>query len=236
MKKMLAVIIAVVLVFSIIPLNCFAEEKYSGTCGDSLTWTLDFKTGELIIRGEGEMWDFDWSDAPWYHNSPAIETIFIDNNVTSIGNYAFFECHNLRNITIPSSVKSFGIGAFYCCCRLNHITIPQNLISIGYEAFEYCDSLKSVYYTSTPDNWSKINIADSNNNLTNAKIRFATEIQTGDINGDGKINSLDALMCLQSSVKKIELFDIQFELGDVNGDNKVNSYDALKILQFSVGN
>ncbi|MBO5420885.1 MAG: dockerin type I repeat-containing protein [Clostridia bacterium] len=57
----------------------------------------------------------------------------------------------------------------------------------------------------------------------------------GDINFDRKINSADALLVLQHSVKIITLTGEKFTNADVNKDNSINSLDALKILQFSVG-
>ncbi len=54
-----------------------------------------------------------------------------------------------------------------------------------------------------------------------------------DINADGKINSIDALLVLKSSVESIQLNDAERAAADVNGDGKVNSIDALIILQIS---
>lgn len=56
----------------------------------------------------------------------------------------------------------------------------------------------------------------------------------GDVNGDGKVNSTDALIVLKYSVGlSVNAKDIT--LGDLNHDNKVNSADALIILKISVG-
>lgn len=57
----------------------------------------------------------------------------------------------------------------------------------------------------------------------------------GDINTDGKINSADALLVLQSSMGVITLTDTQKLLADVNEDEKINSTDALLILQYATG-
>ena len=61
---------------------------------------------------------------------------------------------------------------------------------------------------------------------------FATHASNpnGDINGDGKVNSMDALIVLQYSVGlSVDIKD--FRAGDVNGDMILNSVDALIILQ-----
>ena len=61
--------------------------------------------------------------------------VTIPNNVTSIGNYAFYECTGLTSIEIPEGVKSIGANAFSDCTGLTSITIPKSVTSIGDEAF-----------------------------------------------------------------------------------------------------
>lgn len=54
----------------------------------------------------------------------------------------------------------------------------------------------------------------------------------GDVNGDGKINSEDALLTLKASVNLIK---VDSNIGDVNNNGKIDSEDALMILKYSVG-
>ncbi len=55
----------------------------------------------------------------------------------------------------------------------------------------------------------------------------------GDVNGDGRVNSTDALMVLQYSVGTLKKIDK--DAADLNSDGKINSTDALMILKISVG-
>ncbi len=57
----------------------------------------------------------------------------------------------------------------------------------------------------------------------------------GDVNGDEKINSTDAVWVLQHAVGLRTLTDAQKSLADVNKDGNINSTDAVWILQRSVG-
>lgn len=65
--------------------------------------------------------------------------------------------------------------------------------------------------------------------------KFTVQNKIGDINADGKINSADALLVLQSSTGVTTLTDTQKLLADVNEDGKINSTDALLILQYATG-
>jgi hypothetical protein len=62
----------------------------------------------------------------------------IPNSVTSIGDWAFYQCENLTSLTIPNSVTSIGKSAFYKCKNLTSITIPNSVASIGYNVFYGC--------------------------------------------------------------------------------------------------
>ncbi len=91
----------------------------------------------------------------------------IPNSVTSIGNFAFWNCSGLTSITIPNSVTSIGYSAFSGCSGLTSITIPNSVISIGYSAFYGCSGLSSI--TVSSDN----SVYDSRNNC-NALIETDT--------------------------------------------------------------
>ena len=68
----------------------------------------------------------------------------IPEDVTSIGDFAFYRCASLESITIPSSVASIGGYAFYGCTSLVSMTIHEGVVSIGNCAFDECTSLESI--------------------------------------------------------------------------------------------
>ena len=57
----------------------------------------------------------------------------------------------------------------------------------------------------------------------------------GDVDGDGKVTTADALKVLQGAVGKVELDEQQKEKADLDGDGKITTADALGTLQNSVG-
>ena len=151
------------------------------------------------------MKDYSYEDeAPW-HSIDCIATVVINSGVTSIGDYAFYDCNSLTSITIPNSVTSIGSSAFCDCYSLTSVTIGNSVTSIGTEAFLDCSSLRSitipnsvtsigcaafggynslsdVYYSGSDNEWNNISIADGNYDLLNATIHYNS---TGPENSGG---------------------------------------------------
>ncbi|HRT82679.1 MAG TPA: dockerin type I domain-containing protein, partial [Oscillospiraceae bacterium] len=57
----------------------------------------------------------------------------------------------------------------------------------------------------------------------------------GDINGDGNVTAVDALIGLKHVTGEATLSEDQLALADVNGDGKITALDALILLQFISG-
>ena len=64
--------------------------------------------------------------------------------VTSIGEYAFWDCKSLTSVTIPNSATSIGEAAFANCSGLTSITIPSSVTNIGISTFGGCKGLTSI--------------------------------------------------------------------------------------------
>ncbi len=100
--------------------------------------------------------------------------------VTSIADYAFYDCTVLTSVVLPETVTSVGAYAFYCCDVLETITIPESVTEIGKKAFAQATALADVYYGSTEAAWQNVSIAQENECLTNATIHYTGEPATPD--------------------------------------------------------
>ena len=83
--------------------------------------------------------------------------------VTSIGDYAFYQCSGLTSVTIPNSVTSIGESAFDDCSGLTSVTIPNSVTSIGESAFDDCSRLTYVYISDIAA-WCNIEFSDVSSN------------------------------------------------------------------------
>jgi len=98
-------------------------------------------------------------------------------SVTSIGDYAFWDCSDLTSVTIPNSVTSIGDRAFYDCSGLTSVAIGGGVKSIRSGAFANCEELTDVTC------YAKIIPSTESNVFNDSYIEYATlHVPTGAIN------------------------------------------------------
>lgn len=149
-KKMLAWVLSALLIAGCCLVAGVPKETVSaattasGTCGTNLTWVL--KDWTLTISGTGAMKNYSRvnSKSPWYSYRSQFQSVVIEEGITSIGEFAFYNCNSLTDITLPDSLISIGEHAFYDCLSLTDITLPDNLTNIRAGAFWNCESLTEI--------------------------------------------------------------------------------------------
>ena len=97
--------------------------------------------------GGGFDFEFAWTTTiPDYAFSGCNElrTIDLPSSITSIGAFAFESCSSLLNIPDMENVTDIGIYAFSRCWSLTSISIPNGVTNIGSYAFYYCTGLTNV--------------------------------------------------------------------------------------------
>ncbi len=89
----------------------------TGKCGkdSALTWTFEPASMALNITGKGAL-------SENYTYGRFIESLTIGNEITGIGQSAFYGCNNLKNVIIGSSVKVLEENAFVYCSSIQSIT------------------------------------------------------------------------------------------------------------------
>ena len=141
-------------------LDVGAVKATYGTTGNCSWW---LNNDILTISGNGSMEDYQWKCRPWGNQ---IKEIIIDNGVTHIGNYAFWGCcyvHEVSisttvssigdyafggvqsDISIPATVRKIGKHSFNSNEKIKNLILKDGLLYIGEEAFQLCKNIERVY-------------------------------------------------------------------------------------------
>ncbi len=144
MKKILSVIICFLLLTVAFVMSVSAE-TVSGSCGTSVTYTLDKDSGVLTLSGSGKMDSYStYTKVPWYTNKNYVKTVVVEEGITYLGQRAFYECINLKSVSLPDTLTTIDLYAFVRCSGLESIVIPNSVTKIGNAAFRGCSSLKEI--------------------------------------------------------------------------------------------
>ena len=79
-----------------------------------------------------------------FYNCDSFASVTIGDSVTAIGSYAFYNCSGLTSLNGDNSVATIGNYAFYNCSSLINAPMGDGITTIGDYAFAYCRSLTNV--------------------------------------------------------------------------------------------
>ena len=127
-----------------------SEDEYGRTKGKLST--LDLSDAKIVGGGNSYI---NTGDNSYYtsndklgdyafYDCRVLTNLTIPSSVTSIGESAFEYCRSLTSLTIPSSVTLIDWYAFKGCSGLTSLTIPSSVTSIGYSAFQGCSGLTNL--------------------------------------------------------------------------------------------
>jgi len=118
----------------------------SGTIG-TLRWSI--ANGELSVAGNGAVSNYNiLLTAPWYAHRSTITSIRIDEGVTAIGAYAFYNLSMAKSLFISSTVNTINIYAFYETYKyLTEVVIDPNNTAFCAEDGTLFDRDKTILYT-----------------------------------------------------------------------------------------
>lgn len=185
---------------------------------------------DILVPAEIEGKPVKMLDDTFMRNA-AVVSITIPENVEVLMR-AFFGCTSLQTVQLPETLFAILGGTFRGCTSLTDITLPDSvyiLDRISLREFDASDC--SITIHAHPYAPARHLAA-----LYGAPfVPILYDTTSGDLNGDGIINTTDARLALQSSVGKISLSTEQLASMDVNQDQKTDTTDARFILQYAVG-
>jgi len=113
------------------------ENKCSGcelVCSSGLIFTLSEEKDYYIVSGIGSCEEKNIYIPKTHEKLP----------VKSIGNESF-SVSEIESIYIPDSITSIGDHAFKNCASLKSVVIPDSVTNVGQDAFDGCVKLSAVY-------------------------------------------------------------------------------------------
>ena len=122
-KKTLAIVLAIFMIVSTIPMVFAATEVANGTAGEGITWVLD-SDGKLTISGTGAI-VVDWYAPPWEDYNESITSVVVEEGITKIPDTAFAYADNLVTVSVPSTVTYIGTTAFWSNYSLESINVAE---------------------------------------------------------------------------------------------------------------
>ena len=156
-----------------------------------------------------------------------LETVDFASGSTVIPAECFAECGLLNTITLSDAVTSIERFAFYNCSSLSYMEIPSRIASIDENAFYGCTNLVlGVYKDAYALQYAEDNKIDH---------IILDGDKTGDVNGDGVVDILDATEIQKYAAESTDFTPEQFELGDINKDGYCDVIDALLVQKSVIG-
>ena len=75
-----------------------------------------------------------------------LETLTIEDGLTSIGTLAFKSCNYLKEVILPTTLIGIGREAFKGCKLIKEITIPEKVIYMGDYVFDDTPNIKRIVW------------------------------------------------------------------------------------------
>ncbi|MCR4960232.1 MAG: leucine-rich repeat protein [Lachnospiraceae bacterium] len=126
--------------------NTYADEECiaSGTINENMEWFIT-SDNVMTISGNDAMPDYSYAgQAPWFSNKNSIFSVVIDDGITHVGAFSFYDYDRITSITIADTVITIGKDAFWGEDGLKTVNWGSNVETIGEYAFEWCTGLESI--------------------------------------------------------------------------------------------
>lgn len=141
-------ILSLVLLLGIIayaPVTAKAAVLTTGMCGPGAAYSFDEATGTLTISGSGSMTNYSRNEnkSP-FAEQHEIKAVVIADGITTVGEWAFYDCYGLESVSLGKDVTKVSNSAFRGCVAVSSLTMQEGLTTIEYSAFAHCMALEQI--------------------------------------------------------------------------------------------
>ena len=138
-------------------------ETFTVTFGEYATRVPDYLFASVAERAAGT----------YAH----VTKVVLGDEVTEIGQYAFYHCYDLAEVTFGSGVSEVRAHAFQGNAALTELRTDRNLLRIGEAAFSDCGALKTVQLNARLQTIGKYAFERANALVSLTLPRSVTEVQ-----------------------------------------------------------
>ena len=143
---------------------------HKGSWKKNIRWSYDTGKKELVVWGQGEMAEIEntdeGQDAPDWIFYDEARRVRIQEGITKISGYTFFQFRCMTSLELPDTLREIGHSAFWDTPKLKKVRLPASLKvieegalqssglrevripggvkKISSEAFFFCEHLKKV--------------------------------------------------------------------------------------------
>ena len=146
MKKLLALTLAALLIFTLIACNKKNEDATEDENNDVLAATNVYENFTYDVNEDGELEITGYQNANVTLANVTIPAEIDGRRIVGIGASAFANKMNIASVTFPETITYIADYAFTNCDYLTALNLPKNLTTIGAGAFEGCNALANVSF------------------------------------------------------------------------------------------
>ncbi|MBQ7700558.1 MAG: leucine-rich repeat protein [Clostridia bacterium] len=126
-----------------IPKNVeFIGELAFSDCDSFTAYSVD-KNNKLFCDVDGVLFSKDKKTLLSFPCGRGTEYT-VSDNVTEIGDYAFYSCFTLEKVNLPEGLQKIDRFAFFCSSNIESIDIPASVKEISTGAFANCSAMKTI--------------------------------------------------------------------------------------------
>lgn len=230
----------------------YRDYTIEGEYVDARTWEDGYyqRINDVIIPAETKEF-FDDTVEPgvaYYYNFTVVQTDLtesvpsgkitiqaLDTMAPNIYHTPVYNAKTGANLVLSATVTdNLNVTAV----KLYYHTAVMNGLNSKYTAIipaKYVTTAGLDYYIEATDGISTTARGSADNPYRITVTQAQDTSSLGDVDGNGTISPLDALMLLQAINDLLNLDTQQFERADLNGDGQLTASEALKILQYVSG-
>lgn len=156
-----------------------------------------------------------------FYKSPHLVRVGIPATVTKIGDAAFYNCEKLASVTLPNPNVELGESVWSSCYALSSVSLPQGMEKLARNTFSYCN-LSSI---TLPEGMKSIGMmAFTSNVLTSINLPSTLEL----IDSCAFQNNENLTSVNIKNVKRIDHFAFMgcSSLRTVTGNNKLEYIES----------